>query len=160
STTTATQVGRLLHLINGPLDDDILLPRRFDGAEQVSGLFRYEADLLAERFKAEDVSAELFLGRSVTISAAVTPDYLRGPRRYFNGIVSRFTQGETDARFTQYHMEIVPWLWLLTQTADCRIFQDLTVPEIVKRILDEFAAEYPTLVSYRFALGGTYTKLD
>src|SRR5262245_30526173 len=94
--TIATQYGRLLHLINGPIDDDILLPRKFEGSEKVSALFSYEVDLLAERFKAEDVRAEMFLGQPVTVSAALTPDYRTGPRRYFNGIVNRFSRGETD----------------------------------------------------------------
>ena len=30
-----------------------------------------------------------------------------------------------------------PWLWLLTRTSDCRIFQDMTVPAIVKHVFQE-----------------------
>jgi type VI secretion system secreted protein VgrG len=56
-----------------------------------------------------------------------------GPR-FFHGIVSRFSEGESDAKFTTYHAEIVPWLWMLTQTADCRIFQNKPVPDIIKQV--------------------------
>jgi uncharacterized protein involved in type VI secretion and phage assembly len=30
-----------------------------------------------------------------------------------------------------------PWLWFLTRTSDCRIFQDQTVPEIVKKVFED-----------------------
>ncbi|WP_141699357.1 type VI secretion system Vgr family protein, partial [Candidatus Thiosymbion oneisti] len=32
---------------------------------------------------------------------------------------------------------LVPWFWLLSRTTDCRIFQDRTVPDIVKEIFRE-----------------------
>lgn len=156
----ATQFGRLLHLTNAPVPDDVLLPRAFQGVEEISRLFLFDVELLAEHFKADAIDPKALLGQPVTISAALTSDYRGGPRRPFNGIVRRFTHGEEDPRFVQYRMELVPWLWLLTLTSDCRIFQDLTVPEIVKQLFEEFRAEYPTLVSFRFALTGTYTKLD
>ena len=38
---------------------------------------------------------------------------------------------------TAYRAEIVPWLWLLTLSSDCRIFQDKDVLEIVRDIFDE-----------------------
>src|SRR5262249_34443616 len=37
-------------------------------------------------------------------------------------------------RFTHYRAEVVPWLWFLTRTTDCRIFQNMTVPEIIVKI--------------------------
>ena len=36
--------------------------------------------------------------------------------------------------FTTYFAELRPWLWLLTLTRDSRIFQNLTVPEILEAI--------------------------
>ncbi|MEA2563417.1 MAG: Phage tail baseplate hub [Acidobacteriota bacterium] len=33
----------------------------------------------------------------------------------------------SDARFTTYFAEIHGWLWLLTMSADCRIYQNRTI---------------------------------
>jgi len=32
---------------------------------------------------------------------------------------------------------MVPWLWLLTRSADCRIFQAMTVPDILKQVFSD-----------------------
>ena len=58
-----------------------------------------------------------------------------GATRYFNGVVSRFSQGARSPQGTQYHAEVVPSHWFLTRNADSRIFQQLSVPDIVSRIL-------------------------
>jgi type VI secretion system secreted protein VgrG len=36
-----------------------------------------------------------------------------------------------------YSLQVRPWLWFLTQTSNCRIFQDLDVIEIVKKIFSD-----------------------
>ena len=38
--------------------------------------------------------------------------------------------------FTYYRMEVVPQLWLLTRKAQSRIFQQISVPDILKQVLD------------------------
>ena len=85
---------------------------------------------------------------------------MASPRRFFNGVVSRFVQRHADKRFVHYRAEIVPWLWLLTLSQDCRIFQDLSTLEIVKQVLDELKQNYPDLVAYRDATTKQYTELD
>ena len=70
--------------------------------------------------------------RSVTVHIQ-TVDSERG----LNGFISRFSQGSRDERFTYYRAEMVPWLWFLTRTADCRIFQRKTAPDIIKKIFSD-----------------------
>src|SRR5881396_207359 len=66
----------------------------------------------------------------MTSSVALSP----GGERHFNGFVSRFTRvGKQDDQFI-YRLSLRPWLWFLSRTADCRIFQHHTVPDIVKKI--------------------------
>src|SRR5207248_63572 len=60
-----------------------------------------------------------------------------GGTRYFNGIVRRFSQGPSTTAFASYRAEIVPWLWLLTQTADCRIFQKKSIPDIIQQVFKD-----------------------
>jgi len=42
-----------------------------------------------------------------------------------------------DPRFSHYSATMVPWTWLLTKTADSRIFQEVSVPDIVEKIFTE-----------------------
>ncbi len=80
--------------------------------------------------------------RSATSSGKKSRSSLQlpdGSPRYISGFVSRFTQGETDERlFTHYRAQVVPWLWFLTRQADCRIFQNMAVPDIISKIFDPF----------------------
>jgi type VI secretion system secreted protein VgrG len=116
--------------ITTPLGKDVLLLEAFSGTEGVSELFRLEARLLADLERTIDFNG--IVGKAVTIRA-FTPS----GDRFFNGIVSRFSEGESDTSFTTYYAEVVPWLWMLTQTADCRIFQNKTVPDIIKQIFSD-----------------------
>jgi type VI secretion system secreted protein VgrG len=84
----------------------------------------------------------------------VTLELPSGTGRLFHGIVSRLSQGSRAATTTQYHAEVVPWLWLLTRTTDLRVFQRVTVPDIVRQVLAG------TPVQTSFELEGTYFARD
>src|SRR5262249_55102518 len=55
----------------------------------------------------------------------------------FNGICNCLSQGERDNEFTAYRMEMVPLFWLLTKKAQSRIFQHLSVKDILKKVLED-----------------------
>lgn len=57
--------------------------------------------------------------------------------RYVNGIVEYFTQSGIDGRFYLYQARIVPQIKLLAFEQDCRIFQEKSVPDIVREVLSE-----------------------
>jgi type VI secretion system secreted protein VgrG len=125
--TSFVQAEASLFTITTPLGKDKLLLKGFRGSEGMSRLFRFELDLLSEDsgIKYTDI-----IGKSVTISLKQAD----GTPRYINGVISRFGQGGADVHFTTYHAEMVPWLWFLTRTADCRIFQNMTIPDIIKKV--------------------------
>jgi type VI secretion system secreted protein VgrG len=156
---TLTQTQRLM-VLDTPLDPDLLLISSLTASEGLSTLFRYDIEMLVERSKTGSVKAKDLIGELFTVHLSLSSDYLAGPWRHFNGIVSRFSQGYADRRFVHYRAEVVPWLWLLTLTQDCRIFQDLSTLDIVKQVFDELKKSYPDLVAYRDATTKTYTKLD
>ncbi|MDY6992848.1 MAG: type VI secretion system tip protein VgrG [Pseudomonadota bacterium] len=85
----------------------------------------------------------------------ITVQFTEDNQRYFNGMVTRFVQAGQDARFTLYHAEIRPWLWALTLTKNCRIFQKLSAPEIIKKIFDESGFS-----DYRLRLIYSYDKRE
>lgn len=113
-----------------PLGPDQLLLAGFNGTEGISQLFRFTLDLISDdnAIKAADI-----VGKNVTFSI----ELLGGSPRFFNGFVSRFSAGdESDAR-RAYRAEVVPWLWFLTQTTDCRLFQKKKIPDIIKQIFSD-----------------------
>ncbi|HXJ88530.1 MAG TPA: type VI secretion system tip protein TssI/VgrG [Candidatus Binatia bacterium] len=144
-----TQDHRLL-AIDTPLGKDVLLLQEITGFEGISRLFSYDLDLLA--YDNDSISFKDIVGQKVSIKLQL-PD---GSPRYISGYVSRFTQGETDERlFTHYHAQVVPWLWFLTRQADCRIFQNQAVPDIISKIFDPFGFK-----DFKLSLKGTYPKLE
>jgi type VI secretion system secreted protein VgrG len=142
-----TQEHRLLSFTT-PLGPDVLLLQELQGHEGISTLFRFDLELLAED---DAIPFDKLVGQNVTIRLALAEAH----DRYINGFVSRFAQGRSDVRFTHYHAEVVPWLWFLTRSADCRIFQDLSVPDIIKKIFHQHGFS-----DFREALTRTYTPWD
>jgi type VI secretion system secreted protein VgrG len=136
--------------VDTPLGKDVLLLQEITGIEGISSLFSYELNLLA--YENDSIVFKDIVGQKVTITLNL-PD---GTPRYINGYVSRFTQGETDARlFTHYHAQVVPWLWFLTRQADCRIFQNLAVPDIISQVFNLFDFK-----DFRLSLKGSYPQLE
>jgi type VI secretion system secreted protein VgrG len=54
--------------------------------------------------------------------------------RYFHGVVTRVVSAGLSGGAYRYRMELRPWVWLLSQVTDCRIFQDKSAFEIVTQI--------------------------
>ncbi len=148
-----TQDNRVMS-IETPLGKDVLLLRGFSGVEAVSRLFRFNLDLISEQ---PEIDFDAIVGKRVTITLKRADD----TPRFFNGFISRFSQGGRDERFTYYNAEMVPWTWFLTVTADCRIFQKMNPGEIIEKIFTDLGykdfanhltAGYPTreyCVQYR-----------
>src|SRR5215203_517280 len=110
-----------------PLGEGALLFHRMHAREELGRLSEYQLELLSLD---KNVPLDKILGQNVTIKLQLEDDSYR----YFNGFVSRFSAGGTHGRYFRYTATVRPWLWFLTRTADCRIFQDKTVPEIVEEI--------------------------
>jgi type VI secretion system secreted protein VgrG len=145
--TATTQKGRLLELTT-PAGADALLIQGFSGFEAFSTLFSFQLTMYSER---GPVAREGLLGQPVTV-AVNRPS---GGPRYFHGIISRIglAGGTGNAYF--YYADVVPRLWLLTRRTNCRIFQDLNVPDIAKKVLDQAGVK-----DYRFVLSRSYTTWD
>lgn len=126
----ATQATRPL-AVNTPLGDDALLLLSITGQESLSQLFRFQLETLAP--VGTEVPFDQLLGQGVSVRLELSdqsPD-----QRYFVGICSRVTQGESDDDYTTFFLEMVPPLWLLTRKAQSRIFQHKNVPDILKEVL-------------------------
>lgn len=144
-----SQADRLLE-IETVLGRDKLLLVGLDGEEQISHPFSYTATMLSTD---HDIRPDKLIGSNAT-AWVMRGDGERAP---VNGFIRRFTAGPVGAHeMREYRAELVPWLWFLTCTTDCRIFQNVTVPELVRQVFDDFG-----LVNYSVeGLTGTYPKLE
>jgi len=58
---------------------------------------------------------------------------------------------------SKYHAVMVPALWVLNKCVDCRIFQDTSVPDIIKQVLAALPGKgVSQTIDYRMELTGTY----
>src|SRR5262245_2996854 len=113
-----------------PLGSDALLLVGFQGREAISQLFAYQIDVVAENGR--DVAFDKLLGQKVGVDALLPA----GEWRFFHGICNKGRQGARARTFTAYRLDLVPQLWTLTKRVRSRIFQHLSVPEILKQVLD------------------------
>ncbi len=111
-----------------PLGDGVLRLVGFHGREAISELFSFHLDLVAPDGRA--IPFEAVLGKEFLVSVSLS----NGETRYVNGICSRFSQGDQGG-VTSYQAEIVPRAWILTRRSQSRIFQEMSVPQILARVL-------------------------
>ena len=110
-----------------PLEKDVLLLDRMQAREELSRLSEYEIDLLS---LSGDLDLDEVLGKSVTVAVELEEE----TRRCFSGYVTRIGLSGKRGRYHAYRASVRPWLWLLTRTTNCRIFQEKTVPDILKEV--------------------------
>jgi type VI secretion system secreted protein VgrG len=130
-----TQTSRPL-AVTTPLGPDKLLLVGFSGQEALSQLFTFFLDCMAEN--KTEVPFDKLLGQPIGVRLELPG----GKQRFFAGICSRVSQGESTQTFTDYRLEVVPALWLLTRRAQSRIFQHKNVPDILKEVLKGLDVSY------------------
>jgi type VI secretion system secreted protein VgrG len=116
--------------IRTPLGPDVLLFHRMTATEHLGRLFQFDFHLLSAE---PDIQFNDILGQNITTRLTLPGN----KERFFNGYVSHFSQQGTFQNYNAYRAIVHPWLWFLTRTADCRIFQDQTVPDIIKSIFKD-----------------------
>src|SRR5688572_29541016 len=144
-----TQDNRFLRMTT-PLGPNVLLIESFTVSEHVSETFEIEIDALADVGKSIDV--EKLLGQSVTVHVRLDPE--TDKERCFNGIVREVRVGTQSDRFQGYRLSVVPKVWLATLSQNFRLFENMTVPDILKKVLAEYG------ISPTVRLSGTYTPWD
>lgn len=127
---TLSQAERLLRIAS-PLGADTLTLRRLLVREAIGRPFTLEAEVVSTDL---DIQPSALIGKPVTCTVArghVEP-------RHFHGIVRGFSRiGAFGRELAAYRLEVVPRLWQLSRTGDCRIFQEQSVKDIATKILGE-----------------------
>ena len=140
-----TQDKRPLRVTTG-LGKDALLLERFSGEEGVSTPFHFVLDMLSEN---SAIAPADLLRKTIAVSIEIPG----GETRVVHGFVKRFSQLGRRGGLAAYRAEMVPWLWFLSLTNDCRIFQNLSVSDIVSRVFKDLGYS-----DFKFKLMGAGPK--
>jgi type VI secretion system secreted protein VgrG len=145
--TERTQQHRHL-AIDTPLGTDKVLLLSMYGNDSIGRLFQYEIDIVSV---SNPIEPRDILGKNVSIRLELLAE---NHTRYFNGYISRISLIAVDEtaqskRLFTYRATMVPWVWFLTRKADCRIFQEMTVPDILKKILTDGEVRFDLRRTYR-----------
>jgi type VI secretion system secreted protein VgrG len=131
---------------------------RFTGHESLSRPFRFEITLAGEQ---HDLALGHLVGRSAVLAIDAEAE-LPEPRP-IHGIVGRVARTDAGRTGGAYLITVVPAMSRLCLRTDSRIFQGLTVPEILADVFERggFGSVDPRRrgapsSSYRMALAGTY----
>ena len=149
------QAGRLgkLHTSLGP---DVLVLLRFNGTDQMNGLFNYQVEALSTQ---RDIDFDALVGTHATVEIATH----HGVPSYFDGVVTQAQWAGVGENGDKYNLTLRPWFWLATNRRNQQIFHNKTVLDIVRAILTPYlsagaelkvltTATYPALeytVQYR-----------
>ena len=126
------QDGRMLQASCGAFAPDDLILVGLEGDEEISRPFHFRLAFISpnQAIKPQDI-----IGQAISFSTA-------GPnnvRRYFHGHVQRLSAGGlTDYGYRSYSIDVVPWLWFLTQTLNCRIFELANSKAVIEQVFGDY----------------------
>src|SRR5687768_1529632 len=134
--------------VTTPLGADTLIVRSVTGSETMSGLYRYLVEFVSED---DNIDFSGIVGKKITVEYPLD----ESTNHHLSGIVGRFMHVGRDARLSRYQAEVYPWLWLLTMNSGCQIFQNKTMPEIVKQVFGDLG-----FTDFTDSSSGTYTARE
>ncbi len=114
--------------VKSPLPDGTFYLRRLTGTERVSRGFELRLEMLSAD---AEIDFTKLLGQPVTVEVAPGGTLVRS----FAGIASRFGQIGREGSYVIYEMIVVPWIWLLSRSAGCDLFNETPTDEIIRTVL-------------------------
>ena len=137
--------------------EDLLLIHEVEGRESLHELFRFRLRLVSQD---ETVDAHGMIGEVATLKMETYDEAILDGQRYWTGYISQFHRtGRTVSADGQdlytYECELSPWFWMLTRHQDMRIFQQMSIPDIVEALFAEFGFK-----DYELRLERSYPRLE
>ena len=126
-----SMVTREFEIVSGPQADDLELVN-LSGRESLGRPFQYDLEIVSSDFEIDPLG---ILGQLLTVKIGQKSNSAVS-ERFINGVVSQFSLTGYTGRYATYNASIVSWNWLLTRNSDCRIFQNKSVPDIIKEVFD------------------------
>jgi type VI secretion system secreted protein VgrG len=119
----------------------------FEGREALNKPYRFDIELVSQR---ADLDLDALINQTAYLAF--------GPSgKGVHGVIYSIEQGDSGKRLTRYRIGLRPQLAYLAHRHNQRIFQHLTVPQIVGQILEEHGIHSD---AYQFQLGYLYPERD
>jgi len=131
-----------------PVGKDVLALVDFSGSEGLGELFEYHLEAVSEQ---ENIDFDQAIGQGCMVKLK-TDD---GKTRIFHGIMTEAQWTGWHREYWRYHIVLRPWLWLLGHKADCRIFLDKTVKDIIQEVFTKAGFS-----DFEFRTTASYDKID
>jgi len=126
-----------------PLGEDTLIFTHLIGRDEISRCFAFTVGFIS---KDTEIDPLKMLGGIVSVEGEAGDH-----KRWFTGICSEFRQVRVEDTLAHYEAVVSPWLWFLGNTTDCRIFQHMTVVEIIEDIFSKYG-----IAKFEKRLQGSY----
>jgi type VI secretion system secreted protein VgrG len=118
-------------VLTTPLGKDVLVVTEFSATEGLNELFEYHIEALSGQ---ENIDFDKAIGQGCMVKM----DTDDGKKRIFHGIMTEAQWlGQPDKEIYSYRFVLRPWLWLLGHRADCRIFLDKSVRDIIREVFSK-----------------------
>ena len=141
------QADRIAEL-STPLGKDVLVLTDFSGSEGLGELFEYHVEALSDQ---ENIDFDQAIGQGCMVKLK-TDD---GKTRIYHGIMTEAQWIGWVDKCCRYRVVLRPWLWLLGHKADCRIFLDKNVKDIIQDVFSKAG-----FTDFEFRTTGSYDKIE
>ena len=141
-----TEGSRLLRFYSPLAPGKSLLIESLTGRSAMSEPFAFQLSLMSHNAA---IDLKEMMGKNVAVSVQQAD----GSEHFINGYVNSFAATRSDGGFAFYHAEVVPWTTYLKRRVNSRIFQDMTVFEVLDTI---FAGDYAGLARYEYRTSRKY----
>jgi type VI secretion system secreted protein VgrG len=138
TSSTANGTKSLGNLVVSVASGDTFDIREFSVHEQMSSLFNVSLIALCDN---ASIDFEAVVGQPARFQMR-SGHRAGSPPRVWSGICNELQQLQTEeSGLSTYRLNIVPTLWLLTQRRNHRMFQQISEPDIVLKLLSEWQIE-------------------
>jgi len=140
-----TQASRLLQLAT-PLGADVLLAERVRAEEALGEGFRVRIDALSTD---AGLSLRALIGQPAVLQVLTQE---AGAPRAFHGHITAAELSGADGGFARYALTVEPWTAFLAHGRDSRVFQDMTVFDILDAVFARWHGQGKLAPAWRFDL--------
>ena len=129
---------QVLSLHSDALAADTLMVAKLSGQERMSGLFRFELDLICSDSEL-DLEAVLYAPAKlgIKVQVKIAGGQIGTSTREIAGVFEEFEQLEEGQGWTKYRAVLVPKLWNTTRSYRSRIFQEMTIEDVIQAVLEK-----------------------
>jgi type VI secretion system secreted protein VgrG len=137
-----------------PLGQDVLCLTGFTVDEALGEPFEIQVECVSEQ---ENIDFNKVLGQACSIKLKTYEQ----KERFFCGVLTNAqwlgSERGGDKDLSKYRLLLRPWFWLLNHSANCRIFLDKDVKEIIQKVFSDLGFSSGT--DFKFRTTADYDKI-